>query len=298
MNAALCAMLGFTEDELLALPLTSLPGTPADADRFLQVSATKNPGRCESTLRKKDGTLVPVELFFQTIPDETGGQPCTGVFIVDISDRRQRTELVDEERRQYRAFFQTGSAAMLITTPGGVILAANPAACRLFGRTGDELRSVPGEGLAGAGDPRFVELSRMCAEAGSAEGELRLIRGDDAPFDVMVEAARFLDQDGSPAMNMILRDITGQKRPEGHGRGIRRQPRPFSTACQIPSAGPIPAAHASFSTRHGLHLQRLLPMNRETAGAGPVNASHALLEKDAVCRWYGTQDGIWQAAAR
>ena len=28
VNAALCAMLGFTEDELLALPLTSLPGTP------------------------------------------------------------------------------------------------------------------------------------------------------------------------------------------------------------------------------------------------------------------------------
>ena len=105
VNAALCAMLGFTEDELLALPLTSLPGTPADADRFLQVSATKNPGRCESTLRKKDGTLVPVELFFQTIPDETGGQPCTGVFIVDISDRRQRTELVDEERRQYPGIF-------------------------------------------------------------------------------------------------------------------------------------------------------------------------------------------------
>ena len=231
----------------------------------LEVSATKNPGRCESTFRKRTAPSSRSSSFSRpSLIDRR--QHFTGVFIVDISDRRQRTA---GRRRTppVPGIFETGSAAMLITTPGGVILAANPAACPLFGRKGDELRSGPGEGLGGAGDPRFVELSRMCAEAGSAEGELRLIRGDDAPFDVMVEAARFLDQDGSPAMNMILRDITGQKKAGRAPARIRRQPRQFSTACQIPSAGPIPAAHASFSTRHGLHLPgRLLPMNRETAG--------------------------------
>ncbi len=92
VNAALCALLGSTEDELLALPLTSLLGTPEEEEeRFLRVLATKKPDRYESTLRKKDGTLLPVEIFLQSIPDETSGQQCIGIFITDIADRKRRT---------------------------------------------------------------------------------------------------------------------------------------------------------------------------------------------------------------
>jgi PAS domain S-box-containing protein len=213
VNAALCAMLGYTEEELLALPLTSLVGTPAEnEDRFLRIPATKKPERYESTIRKKDGTPLSVELFLQVIPNETGSQTCVGVFVTDIADRKRRTDLLEEERLRYRTFFETGSAAIMITAPDGAIIAANPAACRLFGQTEDMLHSAGGGGLAGTGDPRFVELVRKCGEAGNAEGELMLIRGDGTPFDVEVQATRFLDQGGRPALNLVLRDITGYKK--------------------------------------------------------------------------------------
>ena len=135
---------------MLSLPLTNLLDLPAhDGDRFQQVLATKKPDRFESSIRKKDGTCSPAELFLQAITDETSGQPCVGVFITDISDRKQRTDLLDRERLQYRTFFETCSAALMITTPEGTVLAANPAACRLFGQTVDALRSAGGGGLAG-----------------------------------------------------------------------------------------------------------------------------------------------------
>ena len=101
---------------------------------------------------------------------------------------------------------------MLITSSGGDILAANPAACRLLGRTEEALRSAGGGGFAGSGDPRFVELARTCGQEGNAEGELRLIRGDGTTLDVTVQAARFTGKDGNPALNLVLRDITGQKK--------------------------------------------------------------------------------------
>ena len=79
-------MLGSTEEDLLALPLTSLLGKPAEEEeRFIRVLATQKPDRYESTLRKKDGTLLPVEIFLQSIPDETSGQTCVSVFITDIA---------------------------------------------------------------------------------------------------------------------------------------------------------------------------------------------------------------------
>ncbi|MFZ0181614.1 MAG: PAS domain S-box protein, partial [Methanoregula sp.] len=213
VNAALCTLLGYTEDEVLSLPLTNLLDLPAhDGDRFQQVLATKKPDRFESSIRKKDGTCSPAELFLQAITDETSGQPCVGVFITDISDRKQRTDLLDRERLQYRTFFETCSAALMITTPEGTVLAANPAACRLFGQTVDALRSAGGGGLAGTGDPRFLELVRTCGEAGSADGELRFIRGDGTPVDAMVFATRFPDHDGSPALNLVLLDLTEYKK--------------------------------------------------------------------------------------
>ena len=215
VNAALCAMLGSTEEDLLALPLTSLLGKPAEEEeRFIRVLATQKPDRYESTLRKKDGTLLPVEIFLQSIPDETSGQTCVSVFITDIADRKLRMDALEEESLNYRTFFETGRAAMVITSPGGDILAANPAASRLLGRTEEALRSTGGGGFAGSGDPRFVELARTCGQEGSAEGELRLIRGDGTPLDVTVRAARFTGKEGTPTLNLVLRDITGQKTAE------------------------------------------------------------------------------------
>jgi PAS domain S-box-containing protein len=213
VNAALCAMLGYTEDELLALPLTRLfpDGTTADEERFMRVITTKMPGRYESTTRTKDGTLLPVECFLQAMTDETSGQPCTYAFIADISDRKQQMDLLEEERQQYMAFFETASAAIVVTTPEGSVLAANPAACRLFGRTEEALRSADGGGLAGTGDPRFVELARTCKENGTAQGELRLIREDGMQFDAAVRAAWIKAKNGQAALNLTLWGITGQK---------------------------------------------------------------------------------------
>ena len=114
-------------------------------------------------------------------------------------------------------FFETAGAAIVITTPEGSVLAANPAACRLFDRTEEALRSAERGGLAGTGDPRFVEISRTCKENGTAQGELRLIREDGTQFDAAVRAAWINDWNDRAAMNLTLRDITGQKK-DGAGR--------------------------------------------------------------------------------
>ena len=213
VNAAFCTMLGYTEDELLALPLPQIFDA-STIDRLLQVLQAKTPDHFETTIRKKEGTDLPVELFLQEIPDETSGQMCVGVFITDFSSRKHVIETIETDRQKYHSFFENMSAAVVIAAPEGTILAANPAACQLLGQTEEELCSEE-DGLAGAGDPRFIELVRSCRESGCAHAELRLVKGDGSAFDVSIEGAQFQDQTGRALLNLVLRDITGAKHPPG-----------------------------------------------------------------------------------
>ena len=212
VNTALCSLLGSTEEDLLAQPFTSILGSPEiDGNRFRRVLATQRPEQYESAARRKDGTLVPVEVFLQAIPDETSGQPCVGIFLADISEKTQHADALEKDLLKYRTILEETPAAMVIATLEGRILSANPAACRLLGRTEKELSLTGRGGLAGDGDPRFIELVRACGESGNATGEMRLIRADATTRDVYVEARRFPDQDGRPALGLVLRDITGTR---------------------------------------------------------------------------------------
>jgi PAS domain S-box-containing protein len=157
VNAKFCTLLGYTEDELLALPLPQIFNS-LSVDRCMQVLLTKTPEHFETTVRKKDGSDLPVELFLQEIPDDTSDQMCVGVFITDFSERKQLIENLKTDRQKYYTFFEKMCAAVVISAPDGTILTANPAACQLLGRTKEELCSEGG-GLAGAGDPRFIELA-------------------------------------------------------------------------------------------------------------------------------------------
>ncbi|HNX16937.1 MAG TPA: PAS domain S-box protein [Methanoregula sp.] len=214
VNAALCSLLGYSEDELLTLPFTNLfSGDNTDKEKwFSRVLATKRPERYECAITTKNGSRLPVEIFLQAMTDETSGESCISLFITNISERKQKTDLLTDERQQYHTFFVTASAPMLVTTSDGTILAANPAACRLFGTTSDALSAGKDSVFGQSGDPRFVELSRTCERDGNAEGDLRLLGTGNTPLDVAVGATRIPDLNGKPAMNLVLWDITEQKK--------------------------------------------------------------------------------------
>jgi len=207
VNTALSALLGYTEEELLGI---SLPGLVAGKELsdthlpFLRVLSTRKPERWEGTIRKKDGSVLPVEVFLHATTDETSGQPCVGVFIIDTAKEKQRVDQLAGELRKYQTIFETGCAAMLVASPDGRIHAANPAACALFGLSEEALCSLKTGGLAGSGDPRFIELARACGTSGRAGGGLRLVRGDGTPFDATVRAAGFMGPGGQPLLNLVL----------------------------------------------------------------------------------------------
>jgi PAS domain S-box-containing protein len=119
-----------------------------------------------------------------------------------------------ESEDRYRSFFAYSIDAILLTAPDGRIFAANPAACRIFGRTEAEICQAGRNGLIDISDPRLPAALEQRARTGSFRGELSLLRRDGTVFPGEVSTAVFRDRDGSDRTSMVIRDITERKRAE------------------------------------------------------------------------------------
>jgi PAS domain S-box-containing protein len=111
----------------------------------------------------------------------------------------------------YGLLFHNGLDGLMLTAPDGVVLDANPAACRIFGRTRDEIKQEGRQGLIDTSDPRLELLIAARAKTGIAHGELTARRKGGALFPIEVSSVVFQLPDGTARTCMIIRDISEQK---------------------------------------------------------------------------------------
>lgn len=124
----------------------------------------------------------------------------------------ERESRADEAR--HRAIFEHALDAMFLTAPTGVILAANEAACRMLGRTEDEICTVGRAGVMDESDPRFRAAIEERRRTGLLRTELTALRKDGSRFPVEVSSAVYVDAEGCERTSIVMRDLTEQKRAE------------------------------------------------------------------------------------
>src|SRR5215510_12177637 len=129
------------------------------------------------------------------------GQP-THVGTQDSSDALVAAQ--GEER--FRSLFENSIDAVLLSTPDGTIEAANPAACRLFGRSAEEICGVTGFGLVDPADDRLQSLLEERERTGRFRGELFYKRKDGSTFLGEVSSAFYQDVSGAKKAAVIIRD--------------------------------------------------------------------------------------------
>jgi diguanylate cyclase (GGDEF)-like protein/PAS domain S-box-containing protein len=108
----------------------------------------------------------------------------------------------------YEAVYLYSLDGVLVTTPDGHVLAANPAACRLLGRPAREIALGGREAVVVADDPELPRLLEERAVSGQARGELTLRRGDGSTFVADVSSALFTTLDGKVRASVVFRDVT------------------------------------------------------------------------------------------
>ena len=130
------------------------------------------------------------------------------------------------------ALFLHSVDGMLLTRPDGSILAANPAACAIFGFSEDELIALGRLGVVDRGDPRFGAMVAHRKATGHASGGLRMVRKDGTTFEAQIASRIFIDASGVECTSMIVRDVTEQKSIE---RSLRESEARFRGFTEISS---------------------------------------------------------------
>ena len=134
----------------------------------------------------------------------------------------------------YRALYENSPDGVLFTVPDGRVLAANPAACQILGRTEAEICSLGRQGLADLTDDRWPRILAERERAGYARGVARMIRADGTAIEVEMSARIFTDGAGETRTCTIVRDVTDRVTME---RELRRSRERLAEAERVAGMG-------------------------------------------------------------
>lgn len=137
----------------------------------------------------------------------------------DTTERCQMESDLREQEFRFRAIFENSAEAILLTSPGGAILAANPAACRTTGLTEAEICARGREGMVVTSEPRLQAFLEERRRTGHARGELTYRRRDGTTYPAETVSTVFTNLAGEQMTVILFRDLSEQKRLEA---GTRR----------------------------------------------------------------------------
>ena len=208
LNKSAERYFGRSRDELLGrvvwevFPLAV--GTEIQS-KLVQAAAQREPSEFETmtpTLRRW--------VSFRVFPSEQR----VSVSFRDTTEQRATADALRGTEARYRAFFEHALDGMLQTSPTGEILAANEAACRMLGRTEDELRTLGRAGVIDANDARVGAGLEERDRTGHARIEVRCVRKDGTTFPAEIASSVYLDKEGRERTAMTIRDLSAHKRAE------------------------------------------------------------------------------------
>jgi len=137
------------------------------------------------------GPVTGHNLVVRAYPSEAG----LVCYYRDVTAEREAVAALRASEEKYRSIFENSLAGMLLTRESGEILAANPAACQMLGRTEEEICAEGRGGVVDTSDPKLAGFLAERARSGKALGELRLRRKDGSTFPVQFASAVF---EGAP----------------------------------------------------------------------------------------------------
>jgi PAS domain S-box-containing protein len=167
----------------------------------------------ESVRRRKDGSLVAVEIYGVPI---LANEKKVGVYAmyVDISERKRAEEALRKSERDYRNLFESANDAILILEPESErILEANNKACEVYGFSREDLLGLSLKKLSqnvARGEQQICQLLR---EGSCRNFETVQYKQDGTPIELLINSA-VIEYGGRTAILSINRDITERKRAE------------------------------------------------------------------------------------
>jgi diguanylate cyclase (GGDEF)-like protein/PAS domain S-box-containing protein len=216
VNDRTCQVLGYRREELLAMgPQDVAPLPREELSRLFDqvIAGGASFSAVEMNHRRRDGTLVPVELYRRAVPSRDG---YTIVIIArDITERHHAEEMLRKSEGRFRLFVEQSPDAMVIHQASRIIF-ANEAMLRLLrAGPGDSVLDKPGLSLVHADYHEIAEARRVRLYAGLTVPlvEQVYVRLDGTTVEVEVASSPIV-LDGQPTAVVTVREVTARKEQE------------------------------------------------------------------------------------
>jgi diguanylate cyclase (GGDEF)-like protein/PAS domain S-box-containing protein len=229
VNDTTCRLLGYSREELLAMgPDDVAPVSREDLARAYDrvIAGDSSVGTVEMHHRRKDGSLLPVELFRRAVPSRDGY--IIVVIARDITKRQQvEAELLSTHER-FRQIAENIREVFWITDPAkNNMLYISPAYEDIWGRSCESLYASPWtwlEAIHADDRDRILQAIQLRQQQGQYDEEYRIVRPDGSIRWVHDKAFPVRDDEGRVYRVVgVADDITDRREVEERGRKAAEQ---------------------------------------------------------------------------
>lgn len=219
VNPAFAALLGYREDELVGVAYATLS---PECWTGLEHSMSRHPGAHETSplfekeYRRRDGSLVPVEVWLLVERDGAGEPVGRWSFVRDISQRKAAERRLRRSEQLFSSAFHSSPDAMIVSSlDEGRIVDVNSGFTDITGWITDQVVGKTVTEIELWEDPDYRERKVQALRDGSSfEVNETTIRRRDGEHRQVSVSASVIDVDGRPCVFSVARDITERSRLE------------------------------------------------------------------------------------
>jgi PAS domain S-box-containing protein len=223
VSGAVERMYGYSAAELIGKPFLDFvrpERRQENVDRFARVMAGEMGAvlEGETELLRKDGSVTIVEFRGLPLMDENGNVVAVTGASTDVTERRRSEVALRASEERFRSLFENAVVGMALVDADGGFVQANPAFCRLLGRSSEEIAQLRWSDVIHPDDHEVIGARRERLLAGEYDFgslETRFLGADGRTVWVRSLAASVRRASGEPRFTLIQAvDLTEQRRLE------------------------------------------------------------------------------------
>lgn len=219
-NAAMIEMTGYSPEEFFKMSGADL-SYPGDAEIGIPelravLEGTLNTYQIEKRYVRKNGRIFWVRLTNSVVRSADGTPQYFVTIVEDINEQKRALEELHKSQARFQAIFNDSAVGMGVMGLDRKIIDANPAICRMYGMTRDEMIGMSAAEVTYPEDnPQSTQLldELITGQRDSYEIDRRYIRRNGEVFWAHVTMSSVRGSDGKPLylVGMVI-DIDEQKK--------------------------------------------------------------------------------------
>jgi PAS domain S-box-containing protein len=223
VSGAVEQIYGYTAEELIGKPfLDFIPPEYREENRARFGTVMEGPAdgiiEAETELLRKDGSRTIVKARGMPVRDEHGNVVAVTGASTDVTEQRLSEAALRASEERLRALFENAAVGMALMDADGDFVQANPAFCRLLGRTNEQLAQLSWADVIHPDDRDLAAARRERHVAGETEFstlETRFLHSDGHTVWARLLGASVRGAEGGQQFTLVQAiDLTEQRRLE------------------------------------------------------------------------------------